>query len=88
MVVTSEASYVVMCSSKKYPYPPPATEGNGNSEGRGVRKEANSEGRGVRKEAISEEVGVDNRGFFFRESEYSLRTADVSPRSSSLIKIG
>ena len=43
MVVTSEASYVVMCSSKKYPYPPPATESNGKSEGRGVRKEAISE---------------------------------------------
>ena len=24
-----------MCSSRKYPYPPPITEGNGNSEGRG-----------------------------------------------------
>ena len=46
MFVTSEASYLVMCSSKKYPYPPPATEGNGNSEGRGVRKEAISEGVG------------------------------------------
>ena len=53
MVVTSEASYLVMYSSKKYPYPPPATEGNGNSEGRGVRKEA-----------ISERVEVAYRGFF------------------------
>ena len=46
MFATSEASYLVMCSSKKYPYPPSATEGNGNSDGRGVRKEAISEGGG------------------------------------------
>ena len=55
MVVTSEASYVAMCSSKKYSYPPPATEGNGKSEGRGVRKEAISKGVGG---------GVAYRGFF------------------------
>ena len=53
MVVTSEASNLVICSSKKYPYPPRAKEGNGNSEGRGFRKEALSEG-----------VGVPYRGFF------------------------
>ena len=64
MVVTSEASNLVMCSSEKYPYPPPATEGNGNSEGRGVRKEA-----------ISEGVGGSLQGFFSRGSEYSLRTS-------------
>ena len=64
MFVTSEASYVVVCSSKKYPYPPPATEGNGKSEGRGVRKEA-----------ISEGVGGCLQGFFSTGSEYSLRTS-------------
>ena len=58
MFVTSEASYLVACSSKKHSYPPPATEGNGNSEGRGVRKEA-----------ISEGVGGCLQGFFSRGSE-------------------
>ena len=37
---------------RKYPSPPPSTEGNGNSEGRGVQKEA-----------ISDGVGVAYRGF-------------------------
>ena len=37
---------------RKYPSPPPPTEGNGNSEGRGVQKEA-----------ISDGVGVAYRGF-------------------------
>ena len=64
MFVTSEVSYLVMCSSKKYPYPPPATEGNGKSEGRGVRKKA-----------ISEWVGGCLQKFFSRGSEYSLRTS-------------
>ena len=34
-----------MCSSRKYPHP--ATEGNRNSEGSAVQKEAISEGVGV-----------------------------------------
>ena len=46
MVVTSEASNLVICSSKKYPYPPPAKEGNGNSEGKGVPKGGNFRGGG------------------------------------------
>ena len=37
---------------RKYPFPPPPTEGNENSEGRGVQKEA-----------ISDGVGVAYRGF-------------------------
>ena len=37
----------LLCSSRKYPYPSlSATEGNGNSEGRGVQKEAISKGVG------------------------------------------
>ena len=47
MVVTSEASNLVISSSKKYPYPLPAKEGNGNSEGKGVPKVGNFRGGGV-----------------------------------------
>ena len=46
MVVTSEASNLVISSSKKYPYPLPAKEGNGNSEGKGVPKVGNFRGGG------------------------------------------
>ena len=53
MVVTFEASYLVICSSKKYPYPPSATEGNRNSEGRGSERRQFPRG-----------WGVDYRGFF------------------------
>ena len=35
----------LVCSSRKYPYPLPP-EGNGNSEGRGIQKQAISEGAG------------------------------------------
>ena len=51
---------VELCSSRKYPYPssppPPNTEGNGNSEGRG----------GSQKDAISDGVvgGVASQVFF------------------------
>ena len=44
--MTSEASNLVICSCKKYPYPPPAKEGNGNSEGKGVPKVGNFRGGG------------------------------------------
>ena len=64
MVVTSEASYLVMCSSKKYPYPPPATAGNGKFRGEGGPKGGNSEW-----------VGGCLQRFFSRGSEYSLRTS-------------
>ena len=64
MVVTSEASYLVMCSSKKYPYPPPATAGNGKFRGEGGPKGGNFRGgRGLL------------TGVFSRGSAYSLRTS-------------
>ena len=54
-LVESLALLVKLCSSRKYPYLPPGTEGNGNSEGRGW---------GFKKGQFRRGWGVASRVFF------------------------
>ena len=66
-----------MCSSRKYPaYVPPIplpTEGNGNSEGRGVQKKAISEGCGLLKEFFSR--GLSKIGELLMNNSFSVEQA-------------
>ena len=56
-----------MCSSRKYPYPPPPTEGIGNSGGVGGSKAYKFPERGG--------GGFDTMNFFFPDrSQYYFRT--------------